>query len=160
MPYKDVEKKRSCARKWAKTNYQIIKEDPFFKEENQQRAREWRLHNREQACIKSKEWAGKHEEEMKIYARERARRIRLEVLQHYGGNPPICACCGENIIQFLALDHHGAIKQKGRLRAGTGLFEFLRRNNFPEGYRVLCHNCNQAIGSYGVCPHQTPKQIS
>ena len=34
-------------------------------------------------------------------------------------------------------------------------WEWLLRHGFPEGFRVLCHNCNQAIGVYGACPHQT-----
>jgi hypothetical protein len=29
----------------------------------------------------------------------------------------------------------------------------LARNGFPDGYRVLCHNCNMALGQYGYCPH-------
>jgi len=28
---------------------------------------------------------------------------------------------------------------------------------YPTGFRVLCHNCNQAIGLYGYCPHKTPR---
>ena len=26
-------------------------------------------------------------------------------------------------------------------------------NDFPDSVRVLCHNCNQALGFYGFCPH-------
>jgi hypothetical protein len=29
----------------------------------------------------------------------------------------------------------------------------LIRNDFPKGYRLLCHNCNFAFGSKGSCPH-------
>jgi hypothetical protein len=31
----------------------------------------------------------------------------------------------------------------------------LIKNNFPDGFQVLCHNCNMSIGLYGYCPHQT-----
>ena len=35
-----------------------------------------------------------------------------------------------------------------------GLVAWITRNNFPEGFRVLCHNCNSAIAVYGKCPHE------
>ena len=34
------------------------------------------------------------------------------------------------------------------------LFQYLKRNNYPPGYRVLCMNCNFAMGHFGYCPHQ------
>ncbi|MBA7602023.1 hypothetical protein ES703_09108 [subsurface metagenome] len=33
------------------------------------------------------------------------------------------------------------------------IYEYLKSNNYPLGYRVLCMNCNFAIGVYGYCPH-------
>ena len=30
---------------------------------------------------------------------------RKIALEHYGGNPPVCACCGEKTYEFLSLDH-------------------------------------------------------
>ena len=30
----------------------------------------------------------------------------------------------------------------------------INSNSFPPGFRVLCHNCNQALGAYGYCPHK------
>jgi hypothetical protein len=33
------------------------------------------------------------------------------------------------------------------------LYLYLRANHYPLGYRVLCMNCNFAIGHYGYCPH-------
>ena len=30
---------------------------------------------------------------------------RRKILEHYGGNPPKCACCGEAQYFFLTLDH-------------------------------------------------------
>lgn len=32
--------------------------------------------------------------------------------------------------------------------------EWQRKNNYPKGFQVLCHNCNLAKGFYGKCPHQ------
>jgi len=70
----------------------------------------------------------------------------------------MCACCGENMIEFLAIDHiNGGGKQHRKEinnPGGKNFYVWLRVRNWPSGYRVLCHNCNQAIGAYGVCPHK------
>lgn len=81
--------------------------------------------------------------------------LRLQSLRHYGGNPPSCACCGETELEFLSIDHKNGGGGKHRKQVGSGVtFHYwLRRNGFPNGYQILCHNCNQAKGYYGGCPH-------
>jgi hypothetical protein len=37
--------------------------------------------------------------------------------------------------------------------SGTHLYLWLKQNNYPPGFRVLCMNCNFAIGHSGYCPH-------
>lgn len=89
------------------------------------------------------------------YNNRRNRALRVTVLTHYGGDPPKCACCGEGILEFLALDHiHGGGRQHRRT-IKVRWWEWLRDHGYPKGFRVLCHNCNQAWGVYGSCPHQT-----
>jgi hypothetical protein len=84
-------------------------------------------------------------------------RIRNEVLIFYSENPPKCKCCGENTYEFLSIDHinGGGSKQKREILGSRNIYSWLRHNNFPEGYQVLCHNCNLAKGFYGKCPHET-----
>lgn len=86
---------------------------------------------------------------------------RLIALRHYSETtPPSCACCGENRYEFLAIDHmNGGGKEHRRVNKITNLAEWLIRNNFPDGFRVLCHNCNMSLGFYGYCPHQTERII-
>lgn len=86
--------------------------------------------------------------------RDNARRRRLRVLDHYGGK---CACCGEGRFEFLAIDHINNDGRAHRLQIGHGsggIVRWLINENFPKGFRVLCHNCNMAMGFYGACPHQ------
>lgn len=86
------------------------------------------------------------------YHREWLRRRRETVLAHYGGS---CACCGESEFGFLALDHIGGGGGQHRAEVGQGsrMVDWIIREGFPDGFRVLCHNCNQAMGYYGECPH-------
>ncbi len=86
-----------------------------------------------------------------------ARRLRLQVLEAYGGTPPSCACCGVAHLEFLAIDHVGGGGNAHRKAIGAtkpiDMCRWLKRNGFPPGFRVLCHNCNSALGHYGYCPH-------
>jgi hypothetical protein len=85
-----------------------------------------------------------------IRAKLRNEALRVEVIERYGGK---CACCGETEPCFLGMDHIGG--KSDRYDTGANLYKRLKRENFPkEGYRVLCHNCNLAIGFYGKCPHE------
>lgn len=82
--------------------------------------------------------------------------LRKQVLVGYGHK---CKCCGESRWQFLAVDHvdgGAGSKQKRYAKGETGQALHLKilRENFPDRYRLLCHNCNQARGYYGRCPHE------
>lgn len=78
--------------------------------------------------------------------------LKRLVFNAYGGCH--CACCGVSHMEFLSIDHvnnDGA--EHRRLVHAAALYGWLKRNNFPTGYRVLCMNCNFATGHGGYCPH-------
>lgn len=80
---------------------------------------------------------------------------RQKIIQHYGGR---CACCGETEFVFLQLDHINGGGNEHRRQIGTGggvLLQWIINNNYPEGFRVLCANCNSAWAR-GWCPHESP----
>ena len=126
MPYKDKNKDREYRNKYNKEHKEYFKK---YREEHRIRHRECENINR--------------------------RKLRKVVLEHYGGNPPKCDCCGENYIEFLAIDHiNGGGKKHRKIIGFAHIYEWLIKNNFPKGFRILCHNCNSALGYYGYCPHQ------
>lgn len=88
--------------------------------------------------------------------RERANRLnrelKQEMIQAYGGK---CLCCGETAFEFLSLDHIDGERPKEWPRGGHQLYRRLRKLGWPkDGLRLLCMNCNTAIGFYGHCPHE------
>jgi hypothetical protein len=85
---------------------------------------------------------------------EARRALRLQVLQHYSDFPlPFCACCDETHLEFLSIDHiHGGGNRDKKIHR-SNFYRWLKKLGFPEGFRVLCHNCNQSLGAYGYCPH-------
>lgn len=85
--------------------------------------------------------------------RAQRRHLKMEVLLSYGG---CCACCGETKYEFLSIDHingGGTQHRKEIGKAGHSFYQWLKTNNYPEEFQVLCMNCNFAKGKYGYCPH-------
>jgi hypothetical protein len=81
--------------------------------------------------------------------------IRRAVIKHYSNGKNCCDCCGETMYEFLSIDHiNGGGNRHKRERSIKRLSDWLYHHDFPDGFRVLCHNCNQAIGYYGYCPHE------
>jgi hypothetical protein len=86
--------------------------------------------------------------------------IKDAVFKAYGGYT--CACCGESHShEFMCIDHVNGGGNKHRAECklwGDRLYRWLRDNNFPPGFQVLCANCNQAKRNHGECPHQTRRR--
>lgn len=81
---------------------------------------------------------------------------RIAALVHYSAGEPKCACCAEKRLPFLSIDHidgGGSAHKRSIGNGGGALSRWLKNNNYPAGFQILCHNCNQAKGYYGKCPH-------
>lgn len=79
------------------------------------------------------------------------------VYNAYGGYK--CACCGETEVSFLTIDHvnndGGHMRKNVHGSTGTRTLQWLVNNNFPEGYQILCWNCQWGKQkNNGICPHQ------
>lgn len=85
-------------------------------------------------------------------AQRRHERRRQAALDAYGRE---CACCGESTEVFLCIDHVNDDGNAHRREIGVGgssLYRWLEQQDYPEGFQVLCCNCNYAK-SVGGCPH-------
>jgi hypothetical protein len=157
VPYKDPivakEHQKNYAHRWYLQN----------QEKEKKRVAEWKENNPDASKIWRKTYYEKHKEEIAKRHSKQVDEIRLQVLRHYGGNKPKCACCGETIILFLSIDHinNNGNKQRkalsGSKHAGTPFYRWLIKNNYPEGYQVLCMNCNwgRSRTPDKMCPHKT-----
>lgn len=99
-------------------------------------------------CIKCRE---RH----KNYHAKVSKDTKEIILNRYGTS---CACCGETIHKFLTLDHvHGGGKKHRELtrNGGHNFYRMLIRDGLPDGYQILCWNCNSGRHlNNGVCPHK------
>lgn len=92
------------------------------------------IYTPEQKREVKKQWQNKH------YAK-----LRLEVLTYYSNSLLCCAHCGLDDLDVLCIDHidGGGNQHTQKLRKEGKLFyRWLKNEGFPDGYQVLCANCN------------------
>jgi len=98
----------------------------------------------------NRKWVAQNKERHRRVSRDRARRYKTEAIEHYGG---ACACCGEDEMAFLTLDHIIPLKSGIRRDGGSQAFR-LYQQDYPAGFQVLCYNCNCAKRTDSECPHR------
>jgi predicted restriction endonuclease len=157
MTEEQKEKKREQDKKYNLAHKEAIKERQarYYqanKETIKLRSRAWAKANPEKRNIYNKDRYKRKDEELSLKAKDRNAKKRTLVLEAYGGR---CICCGESEPKFLTIDHiSGGGRASGSRRSGTNLYTRLINENFPEGYQILCWNCNCSKGHKGGCPHQ------
>lgn len=107
-------------------------------------ARSYYQEHREEAIAKSVIKARKHRKEHREYYLKANRRVKEQVLTHYGGGKLACLHCGITDIRVLTIDHiynNGYKERQTKWRGGVSLYYALRGGKFPEGYQTLCFNC-------------------
>jgi hypothetical protein len=89
--------------------------------------------------------------------------VRFNILSEYSklhsnSDIPCCRCCGENFhIDFLDIDHIAGRKQMDSIPELVAigyssklknmfLLNWIIENNFPDGFQILCKNCNMGKG--------------
>lgn len=89
------------------------------------------------------------------WSKNEREKTKEDVFAAYGGQKCSCPCnCDVTEREYLTIDHIGGRKIHGHAKSFTGhqFYRWLKRNNFPPGFRVLCMNCNFALGHAGYCP--------
>lgn len=125
------------------------------KEQQKASQRKWQNEHPEKIKEYSAKWRAAHPEENIARNHDYKDRLRQRVFEHYGNR---CQCCGEERQEFFAMDHvHGGgneHRRKEKIRGSGDLFLWIIRHDFPDDFRILCHNCNMSKGFYGYCPHE------
>lgn len=91
------------------------------------------------------------------YRRELYQRTKLEVFNHYTNNNIHCQCpsghCTETHLEFMSIDHIDGGGTQHRKKIRNNIYSWLKARKYPSNFRVLCMNCNYALGMSGKCPH-------
>jgi len=114
----------------------------------------WQQNNRDRYIQSMKKWYQNNRDRYDQSQREYRHRLINDVINGYGGK---CACCDETRKEYLSIDHIDGNGNKQRREIGVSssreFYCWLRQNNYPEGFQVLCFNCNMGKGNYSVSPH-------
>lgn len=124
-----------------------------------ERNRRYRENHREEIREKEKAYYWQNKERVRKGNSEAVKRhfgrIKHAVFLHYSKtDPPHCMCNGclwhtencvaENLI-VLSIDHingdGGKHRKELNIHGGKEFYKWLVKNNYPEGYQVLCMNC-------------------
>ena len=109
-----------------------------------QRTVEWREKNPEKTKEQSKRYYKKYIKEKNKKNRENTATLKKAVLTYYGDGKMKCVLCGFDVSDALTIDHINGNGRKHRQETGGGgmkTYLWLKRNNYPEGFRTLCANC-------------------
>ncbi len=163
MPYKDLKDQEYHRQYYQKNRDKIRLYEQKNKYKIRIRRKVWHDKNREYIKEKGKAWRRKNADRHRIYNRDyywnhkdyrvkvglqskiRHSKLKLEILSHYSSDNLVCQHCGFSDIRALSIDHingKGNIHRKRIGAVGGNIFyHWLKKNNFPSGYQVLCMNC-------------------
>ena len=84
---------------------------------------------------------------------------RKIVINYYSNGTNKCDCCSESIYEFLTIDHINNDGAEHRRKIGIiegSLIEWLYTHKLPDGFKVMCFNCNcgRAHTKDNICPHK------
>jgi predicted restriction endonuclease len=116
---------------------------------------EWLSANKDKSAAYKTAWAEENPDKVRAAQKRTREKLRTSVFEHYGNK---CACCGEDRWEFLTIDHIQGGGNKHRKGITSSIYHWLRKMDYPKGFRVLCYNCNMALGRVGYCPHQRGKE--
>lgn len=162
-----LENKRKSSRKYAQ------RPDIVAKRRLEQSDPEWRKKNSEKAKLpenrkKRRNYELTPERKRKIQIRDL--KLKHEICSVYSkrlsnSDIPCCNCCGmSDHLDFLDIDHINPRKtfpENERKLMGSALCRHLKKKNYPDGYQILCKNCNTAKGmkkNNNKCPHEIMRQ--
>ncbi len=102
----------------------------------------FRAYNEAHKVKKQAYFTGRNEER-RIVDKALRGSIKVSLLSHYSNGSMVCAKCGFSDMKALSIDHINGGGNKHRKETGEGInfYRWLRRSNYPEGYQVLCMNC-------------------
>ncbi len=91
------------------------------------------------------------------YMKEYTQNRRKTVISHYSQGGNCCECCGEDMYQFLTLDHinNDGAEHRKQIGGSHELVDWIIKNNYPAEFQILCQNCNVGKArNNGICPHK------
>ena len=147
MPLVDKKKRLAWSKRYREVHREQIRADDRKRYwENPLRSRQYVV-DREKARIRGRRCYWKNREKMLMESMKRGYLNKIEVFTQYSTSEyPSCAYCGETDVRVLQIDHidGGGRQHRKEIKksAGKEFYAWLKKQDFPKGFQVLCANCN------------------
>lgn len=154
MPSTDPQKRKEYAQKYYQEHKDKLREQAKERwKNNPQRPHRYKTDAKYRKYVD--QWRKENKDKIHATTKKCRNKLKNEIINAYGGK---CACCDEGNDVFLTIDHTNGGGNQHRKEigsdGGTSMYYWLKRNNYPNGFRVLCWNCNAAHAIMGRCPHK------
>lgn len=114
-------------------------------ESRREYGRKYAAKNRVSLAVYIKEYRDKNIAVLKMIKAAKGAWLKKRVIYTYSSGSMGCALCKESRLPCLSIDHingGGCLhRKKIVMKSGTPFYAWLENNGFPEGFRVLCMNC-------------------
>lgn len=138
----DKEKLRAYKHHYYETHKEQIRERNKKYKRDKEKDRVYRQLHKEHRLELQKASRGRNEVAYKQDNRRRNLMEKVKALKHYSCDGEIkCARCGFGDIRALSIDHINGQGGKHRKEVGVHTYRWLKVNNYPSGFQILCMNC-------------------
>lgn len=148
---KDAARDKVKMRESAKAYYHSHPERRRSSEDQRVAQKKWYYSNLEHARKSSRDHAKKRRltpegrEKNRLNGEKSRSELKHFIYSKYSNGTMLCGICGEGRSDCLSVDHIGGGGNKHRaennVKSGYGFYQWLKKNGFPDGYRILCMNC-------------------
>jgi hypothetical protein len=138
----DKEKLRAYRHHYYETHKEQIRERNKKYKRDKEKDRVYRtLHKEHRLELQRTSRAGNKVAYKQDY-RKRNLMEKVKALSHYSSDGKIkCARCGFDDIRALSIDHVNGQGSKHRKEVGYHTYRWLKANDYPSGFQILCMNC-------------------
>ncbi len=138
----DKEKLKAYKRHYYETHKEQIRERNKKYKRNKEKDKVYRELHKEHRLDLQRASRKKNEVAYKQDNRRRNLMEKIKVMNHYSSGDKIkCSRCGFNDIRALSVDHINGQGGKHRKEVGVHTYRWLKANNYPDGFQILCMNC-------------------
>jgi hypothetical protein len=123
--------------------YQIRNADQI-----KERRHEYYLKNKDVITKKVYDYIDANRDKHNAWGTKSKNKLKTEIFSHYCNGDIKCRMCEETELGVLTVDHINGNGTKhrieiglGRRGGGYGMYQWLKKNNYPDGFQILCFNC-------------------
>lgn len=130
-----------------------------YKDKIRRSKHEYYLEHKEETIKRVCQYAKDNREEHNARGTKAKNKLKSEVFSVYSCGNPKCNHCGTTELELLTIDHVNGDGSKHRREifnnnrsGGYKMYQWIKRNDYPKDFQVLCYNCQYRKRSIEMKP--------